>query len=104
MTTMILAGLVSATFLVSYLHYHSSAGSTKFTGEGFVRPVYFTLLLSHTILAAVVAPLVISLFYFAAKKNFERHRKIARYTVPIWFYVSVTGVLIYNMLHVWFRS
>ena len=103
MTTMILAGLVSATFLVSYLHYHASAGSTKFMGEGWIRPIYFGVLISHTVLAAVVAPMVLSLFWFAGRRNFERHRSIARYTVPIWFYVSVTGVLIYYMLHVWFR-
>ena len=103
MATMILAALVSATFLVSYLQYHSTAGSTKFAGEGIVRPIYFGVLLSHTVLAALVAPLVASLFWFAAKRRFETHRKIARYTVPVWFYVSVTGVLIYYMLHVWFR-
>jgi len=104
MTCMILAGLVSATFLVSYLDYHSVAGSTKFQGQGLIRPVYFTLLISHTILAALVAPLAGSVFWFAAKRNWKNHRRVAKVTLPIWLYTSITGVLIYYMLHVWFRA
>lgn len=100
---MVFAGLLSATFLVSYLHYHSSAGSTKFQGEGLARPLYFTILISHTILSAFVAPLAGSLFWFAAKKRWERHRKVARVALPIWVYTSISGVLVYYMLHVWFR-
>lgn len=99
---MILAGLITATFLVSYLDYHASAGSTKFRGEGLVRPVYFAVLLSHTVLAALVAPLVGSLYWFAAKRQWDKHRKVARVTWPIWLYTSITGVLVYYMLHVWF--
>jgi putative membrane protein len=101
---MLAAGLLSLTFLASYLHYHATAGSTKFAGEGLVRPVYFAILLSHTVLAAIVAPLAGSLFWFAAKRNWARHRAIARWALPIWVYTSVTGVLIYYMLHVWFRG
>jgi putative membrane protein len=104
MTCMILAGLVSATFLVSYLDYHATAGSTKFQGAGLIRPVYFGVLISHTVLAALAAPLAGSMFWFAARRNWDRHRRVARVTLPIWLYTSITGVLIYYMLHVWFRS
>jgi len=102
MMCMILAGLITLTFLASYLHYHSYAGSTKFPGEGLIRPVYFTMLISHTVLAAIVAPLAGSMFWYAARRNWARHRKIAKWTLPIWIYTSTTGVLIYYMLHVWF--
>lgn len=102
LTCMILAGLLSATFLVSYLDYHASVGSTKFQGEGLIRPVYFAVLLSHTVLSALVAPLVASLYWFAAKRRWDTHRKVARVTLPIWLYTSTTGVLVYFMLHVWF--
>ena len=101
---MILAGLLTLTFLASYLHYHSYAGSTKFLGEGLVRPLYFTMLISHTILAAIVAPLAGSMFWYAARRNWARHRKVAKWTLPIWLYTSITGVLIYFMLHVWFAA
>jgi putative membrane protein len=101
-TCMILAGLLTATFLVSYLDYHAVAGTTKFQGEGLIRPVYFAVLLSHTILAALVAPLVGSLYWFAAKRRWKQHRKVAKVTLPIWIYTSITGVLVYYMLHVWF--
>ncbi len=99
---MILAGLLTVTFLVSYLDYHASAGSTRFQGQGFVRYVYFTILISHTVLAALVAPLVASLYWFAGKRQVEKHRKVARVTLPIGIYTSITGVLVYYMLHVWF--
>jgi len=102
MVCMILAGLLTATFLVSYLDYHASAGSTKFQGEGLARPVYYAILLSHTVLAALVAPLVGSLYWFAASRQWGKHRKVARVTLPIWVYTSITGVLVYYMLHVWF--
>ena len=102
LTCMILAGLLSATFLVSYLDYHASVGSTKFQGQGLIRPVYFAVLISHTVLAAIVAPLVASLYWFAAKRQWDKHRKVARVTLPIWVYTSVTGVLVYYMLYVWF--
>ena len=102
MVCMILAGLVTLTFLASYLHYHSYAGSTKFMGQGLIRPVYFVMLISHTVLAAIVAPLAGSLFWYAARRKWARHRKIAKWTLPVWIYTSITGVLIYFMLHVWF--
>ena len=94
----------SVAFLVSYLIYHYHVGSMPFRGEGWVRPVYFAVLLTHTVLAAFVAPLAGSLFYLAARRRFERHRRIARWTLPLWLYVSLTGVLIYFMLYVWFAG
>ena len=104
LTCMTLAALVSIVFLASYLQYHAHAGSTAFTGQGWIRPVYFGILLSHTILAAVVVPLVATLFWLAIRRRFDRHRGLGRWTLPIWIYVSVTGVLIYAMLYVWFPS
>jgi protein SCO1/2/putative membrane protein len=102
---MALAVLVSALFLVSYLYYHAHAGSTKFTGEGLIRVVYFAILLSHTVLAAVVALWLVPVtLYRAARGRFERHKSVARWTLPIWIYVSVTGVLIYLMLYHWFAQ
>ncbi len=101
-TCMVLAGLLSATFLVSYLDYHATVGSIKFQGQGLARPVYFAILISHTVLAALVAPLVGSLYWFAAKRQWDKHRKVAKVTLPIWVYTSITGVLVYYMLHVWF--
>jgi uncharacterized membrane protein YozB (DUF420 family) len=102
LTCMVLATLTSLVFLGSYLHYHYYAGSTPFRGEGWVRPIYFGILLSHTMLAAVVAPLAATLLVFAARRRFDRHRRIARWAFPMWIYVSATGVLIYLMLYVWF--
>ena len=95
---------VSTLFLTSYLYLHYNVGSTHFTGEGWIRPVYFTLLLSHTILAAAIVPLALTTFYRAFKEQFDRHRKIARWTLPLWIYVSVTGVLIYFFLYHWFPA
>ncbi|UCE02801.1 MAG: DUF420 domain-containing protein [Candidatus Latescibacterota bacterium] len=89
----------SCLFLVSYLTYHFKVGSTSFTGEGWIRPVYFTILFSHTILAAVIVPLVIITLWRALRSNFSRHRRIARWTLPLWFYVSLTGVVIYVLLY-----
>ena len=89
----------SVAFLVSYLYYHSQVGSVRFQGTGFVRTVYFTVLLTHTILAAAV-PLLASMTLFRAlREQFDRHRKLARWTLPIWLYVSVTGVIVYWMLY-----
>jgi protein SCO1/2/putative membrane protein len=93
---------VSALFLTSYLYYHYFHGATPFSGTGWSRPVYYALLLSHTILAAVVVPLVIMTLYRAWKAQYDRHRRIARLTLPIWLYVSVTGVLVYLFLYQWF--
>jgi putative membrane protein len=90
---------LSALFLVSYVVYHAVAGSTSFTGQGWIRPVYFAILISHIILAALVLPLVLTTLYRAWQGTFVQHRGIARWTLPIWLYVSVSGVLVYVMLH-----
>ena len=90
---------VSAVFLVSYLVYHAQAGSVPFQGRGWVRPVYFALLLSHIVLAAVIVPLALTTIHRAWTGRFDRHRRIARVTLPLWAYVSVTGVVIYWMLY-----
>ncbi len=89
----------SSLFLISYLVYHAHAGSVHFQGRGFARPVYFTILLSHTLLAACVLPIVCVILYFALTERFDRHRRIARVGLPVWLYVSVTGVLVYLMLY-----
>lgn len=90
---------VSLLFLASYLTYHYHHGSTRFLGTGLVRPIYFTVLMSHTILAIVIVPLVILTFYRAFRGDFSRHRRIARITLPLWLYVSITGVIVYLMLY-----
>ena len=90
---------LSLLFLASYLTYHFYHGSTKFLGTGIVRPIYFAILLSHTILAIVIVPLVTLTFYRAFRNDFTRHRRIARITLPLWFYVSITGVIVYLMLY-----
>lgn len=101
---MITALVTSSLFLACYLYYHVHVGSVHFRGHGVARPVYFTILISHTILAASVLPLVIITLSRALKGNFERHRAIARWTYPIWLYVSVTGVVVYFMLYHLFVS
>ena len=98
-TCQILALAVSLLFLASYLTYHFYHGSTKFLGTGIVRPIYFAILLSHTILAIVIVPLVTLTFYRAFRNDFARHRRIARITLPLWLYVSITGVIVYLMLY-----
>lgn len=90
---------VSAAFLISYLIYHATAGSVPFRGQGWIRPVYFAILLSHIVLAAAIVPLVLVTLSFALRERFDRHRHIARWTLPIWLYVSVTGVVVYLMLY-----
>jgi putative membrane protein len=95
----IAALIVSSLFLASYLVYHYNHGSTRFLGTGFVRPVYFAILTSHTILAVVIVPLIFLTFYRAFRGDFLRHRRIARVTLPLWLYVSVTGVIVYLMLY-----
>ena len=102
LTCMLLAVATTCGFLASYLYYHFHAGSTAFTGTGLSRAIYFGLLLSHTILAAFVAPLAATVLYHAVRRRLDRHRRLARWTLPIWLYVSVTGVLIYFMLYVWY--
>jgi uncharacterized membrane protein YozB (DUF420 family) len=98
---MIAAFVTSTLFLISYLYYHLvlRAGVTHFQGQGIWRPVYFSILISHTFLAAVVVPFILITLYRALSGKFARHRAIARYTFPIWMYVSVTGVVIYMMLY-----
>ena len=100
---MLVAVVVSVLFLISYLTYHAHAGSKHFAGQGLARPVYFTILLTHTVLAMLVAlylaPVTLSR---ALRERFDRHKTIARWTLPIWFYVSVTGVIIYFMLYHWY--
>ena len=96
---MLSAFFVSCAFLVSYLVYHYRVGHVAFQGHGWIRPVYFTLLLSHTILAIVIVPLILITLRRAWLQKFDKHRLIARYTLPLWFYVSVTGVLVYLLLY-----
>lgn len=91
--------LTSCCFLISYLTYHYYRGDTKFLGQGMVRPFYFAVLISHVILAIVIVPLVVITFYRALRLDFTRHRRIARVTLPLWLYVSVTGVIVYVMLY-----
>jgi len=90
---------VSILFLISYVTYHQHHGTTRFTGQGIARSVYFTILTSHTILALVIVPFVIVTFLRAFRGDFQRHRALARWTLPMWLYVSVTGVLVYVMLY-----
>lgn len=102
---MLSAASLSALFLVSYLSHHAlrtyyfGIGPTKFTGEGVARPIYFTVLTSHTILAALVGPFVILTLWRALKGRFDQHRKIARLVFPVWLYVGITGVIVYLMLY-----
>lgn len=96
---MITAFCTSVLFLISYLTYHASAGVKHFTGQGPIRTVYFTILITHTILAVVIVPLVLVTLSRALSSRFDRHRAIARWTLPLWMYVSVTGVVVYFMLY-----
>jgi putative membrane protein len=96
---MIAAFATSSLFLISYLFYHYNHGSTPFKGQGIVRTVYFTILLTHTVLAAAIVPMILITFSRALKAKFDRHRVIARWTLPLWLYVSVTGVVVYLMLY-----
>lgn len=98
-TCMLAAFASSILFLISYLVYHYQVGSVPFQGQGGIRLVYFTILLTHTILAITVVPLALVTLFRAFKERFDRHRRIARWTFPIWLYVSVTGVVVYWMLY-----
>jgi uncharacterized membrane protein YozB (DUF420 family) len=91
--------LVSALFLVSYVIYHANAGSKPFPGTGGARVVYFVILITHVVLAAVILPMAIVTLSRAVRERFDLHVRIARWTLPIWLYVSVTGVVIYGMLY-----
>ena len=97
--SMLAAFGVSVLFLISYVIYHYNAGSKPFTKQGWIRPVYFTILISHIILAFVIVPLALRTLYLAWRERFEKHRRIAKITLPIWLYVSITGVIIYVMLY-----
>ena len=97
---MLCAMAASVVFLISYLTYHHFHGSTKYMRQGLLRYIYFTILLTHTPLAAIVPPASITAVYFAFKGNFKKHVAITRWLYPIWIYVSITGVLIYLMLYI----
>lgn len=90
---------VSGLFLVGYLTLRTVAGMTRFTGEGWIRPLYFAILLSHTVLAAAIVPIVLVTAARALRRQFDRHVRIARWALPLWLYVSITGVLIYWLLY-----
>ena len=96
---MTFAVVVSALFLVSYLTYHYNVGSVRFTKQGWIRGVYFPLLLTHTVLAAVVLPMVLRTLFLAVKGRFRSHVRAAKWTFPVWMYVSVTGVVVYVLLY-----
>jgi putative membrane protein len=97
---MLSAFTVSTIFLISYLVYHYRVGHVRFQGQGWIRPVYFTLLISHTILAITIVPLILVTLRRAWLEKFDKHRMIARWTFPLWMYVSVTGVIVYILLYV----
>jgi uncharacterized membrane protein YozB (DUF420 family) len=98
---MVAALVTSTAFLVSYLVYHAQVGSVRYQGQGWIRRLYFGILSTHTVLAAAIVPLVIITARRAIRRDFVRHRAIARWTLPLWMYVSVTGVVIYYMLYRW---
>ena len=101
---MISAFVVSSVFLVSYLVYHYRVGHVVFHGQGWIRPVYFVLLTTHTILAVVIVPMILITLRRAWLEKFDRHRAIARWTLPLWFYVSVTGVIVYLLVYQIYRT
>jgi putative membrane protein len=96
-----IAFIFSALFLVSYITNHALHGETHFPGSGTVRTFYLSLLASHVLLSIVALPMVLTTFFFSLSGRFRQHRKIARFTLPIWLYVSVTGVVVYAMLAAW---
>lgn len=100
MRFMVTALVFSALFLVSYLTYHNFQGDTPFTGTGVIRPIYFFILISHIILSVFALPMALITVFYAWQNKLMSHRKIARWTFPIWLYVSVTGVVVFVMLHV----
>ncbi len=97
--TMLAAFCTSAVFLVSYLYYHAHVGSYHFRGHGLVRPIYFTILGTHTFLAAAMVPFILLALTRALRGRFAQHKAVARYAFPVWLYVSITGVVIYLMLY-----
>lgn len=96
---MLAACATSALFLISYVIYHANAGSRPFTGQGPIRIVYFVILITHVVLAAAIVPLAVVTLWRGLGAQYDRHRRIARWTLPIWLYVSVTGVVVYLMLY-----
>lgn len=96
---MIGAFATSTLFLISYVTYHAQVGSRPFTGQGLIRAVYFTILLTHVVLAIVIVPLVLVTMHRGLKARYARHKAIARWTLPLWLYVSITGVIVYLMLY-----
>ena len=101
--SMLAAVFISTVFLACYVTYHFNvAAVTKFTAQGIVRPVYFAILISHVLLAFATVPLVILTLIPALRARYDRHRRIARWTLPVWLYVSITGVLVYLFLYQWF--
>ena len=96
---MLAALTCSGLFLISYLVYHFSVGSVRFQGQGWIRTVYFAVLVSHTVLATAIVPLVVITVFRALRERFDRHRAVARWTLPLWLSVSVTGVAVYWMLY-----
>jgi uncharacterized membrane protein YozB (DUF420 family) len=103
-TLMITAFVVSSVFLGSYLVYHYRVGHVVFHGQGWIRPVYFVLLTTHTILAVVIVPMILVTLRRAWLERFDRHQAIARWTLPLWFYVSVTGVIVYLLVYQIYRT
>ena len=96
---MIAACVASLVFFISYGIYHAHVGSIHFKGTGWIRPVYFSILISHTMLAIVIVPVVIRTLFLATRNRLQEHRRLARVTLPLWLYVSVTGVIVYWMLY-----
>ena len=96
---MIAAFMVSAVFLVSYLTYHAQVGHTSFQNPAWFRPIYLAILIPHVLLAGLIVPMILAALWFAFRGTFEKHRKIAKWTWPIWMFVSVTGVIIYLLLY-----
>jgi uncharacterized membrane protein YozB (DUF420 family) len=96
---MISAMIMSGLFLTCYLIFHYHVGDVRFSGQGVIRPIYFAILVPHIILAGVIVPLIVGTIWFALRGRFPRHRRIARWTWPLWMYVSVTGVIIYFLLY-----
>jgi len=92
---MIAALVVSTLFLVAYLYYHFEVGNVKFAGQGIIRPIYFSILASHILLAALIVPLILVTVSYAFREQFTKHRRIARWTLPLWIYVSITGIIVY---------
>ncbi|NVO83920.1 DUF420 domain-containing protein [Hymenobacter terrestris] len=99
-----LAFLLGSLFLVSYVAYHSQVASTTFGGQGLIRGIYYFILLTHIVLAAATVGLVLFTLYFALTEQFQKHRRIARWTYPVWLYVSVTGVIVYFMISPYYTS